>query len=183
MTPPENRKSCDPQLLTRPPDSTWGVADLGDYARAQSRAIDDGDRTLTACYWRLGLALQLARQQFAHRQWGRYLHELRIDKTRAAKARAIHATFASEQLVAGLTVQEAYRQRLRKPRAARPRRTTSNPNAPLDFLLGACEQAESIADEAEFAGAERAAKLLTMIDTAIAELEKLRRLVRSRLGA
>lgn len=179
----DDPKSCDPQLFLQPPDPGWGVDDLARYARAQEQAIVEGDRSLTACYWRLGRALELARKQFAHRQWGRFLADLGIDKSRASKARAIHGTFESETAVAELTVQEAYRRRPRKPRTAAKCAAAPPADHLLEFLLGVCKQADFYSDEARCAASERAAKALGAIEATIAELDKLRALFRSRLGA
>lgn len=49
--------------------------------RAQDQAIVASDRSLMVCYWRLGLALNLARRHFGQRQWGLFLEELGINKT------------------------------------------------------------------------------------------------------
>jgi len=184
MTPlDDDLKSCDSQLLMKPPNPQWGVEDLGRYARAQDQAIVASDRSLTACYWRLGLALNLARKHLGHRQWGRFLDELGIDKTRASRARAIHGTFETEQQVAELSVQEAYGRREKKPRLAAPaeRRPEKQKEDPIEFLLGVCKQADFFSDHANFTEPDQAAAILTMIDETIAELDKLRSLYRQRV--
>ncbi len=185
MNSSDGPKSCEPQHLQQPPDPTWGVEDLGQYARAQEQAIVAGEHSLTACYWRLGLALNLARKHFAHRQWGRYLGELGIEKTRASKARAIHGTFAVAEEVAELTVQEAYRRRQLKPRIATAKRRPSPPPSTdlVEFLLGVCKQADGCADQVEFIEHEQAKQILTTLDETIAELDKLRQLFRARVSA
>lgn len=177
---PQTAKSCLPKLLPEVPDANWGVEDLNRYARAQSESIDAGDRALASNYWRLGLALSLVRRQFTHRQWGRNLESLGIDKTRAAKARAIHATFASLELVAGLTVQEAYGRRQRKTRVAR-RQAPAHSHNSGEFLQGVRAQADSLTEEVASVDPDRAAKLLAMVEETIAELEALRSLLRSRI--
>lgn len=185
MNSSQTAKSCEPQLLQQPPDSTWGVNDLGHYARAQEQAIAAGEKSLTACYWRLGLALNLARKHFAHRQWGRYLGELGIEKTRASKARAIHGAFEAEDEVAALTVQEAYRRRQSKPRAATAEKRVTPPAEfdLVEFLLGVCKQADGCADQVAYLELEQAQQILTTLDETIAELDKLRQLFRARVGA
>ena len=177
-------KSCVPQHLQQPPDPAWGVEDLGHYARAQEQAIAQGEHSLTTCYWRLGFALNLARKHLAHRQWGRYLGELGIEKTRASKARAIHGTFTAEEEVAELTVQEAYRRRQQKPRVATAERRPSPPPEfdLVGFLLGVCKQADGCADQVEFIEHEQAKQILTTLDETIAELDKLRQLLRVRVS-
>ena len=48
-------KSCDSQLLPEgDPTLEWGLDQLGVYAQLQYRQIMDGEKTLTAAYWRLG---------------------------------------------------------------------------------------------------------------------------------
>ena len=185
MTPDEVPKSCDPQHLLTPPDPAWGVDELASYARTQNQAIVAGEQSLTACYWRLGLALNLARKQFAHRQWGRYLEDVGIEKTRASKARAIHGTFDKEADVAELTVHEAYRRRSQKPRVtpAEKRSSTPSPVDPVEFLLGVCRQADCCAEQVEFVEPEQARRILTVLDDTIAELDRLRGFYRVRVGA
>lgn len=108
-------KSRDSQLLPEgDPTSEWGLDHLDVYAQLQYRQIMDGEKTLTAAYWRLGRALVLAKQIFKHGCWGQHLKILGIDRTRAAKAAAIFKTFVKEGDVAGLRVDEAYARRDRK---------------------------------------------------------------------
>lgn len=171
--------------MTQAPDAAWGVEDLGRYARAQEHAIVEGEQSLTTSYWRLGLALNLARKHLAHRQWGRYLGELGIEKTRAAKARAIHDAFTAEKEVAELTVEEAYRRRRRKPRA-RNSNDRPAPTSAVDlvgFLLGVCRQADASADHVPFLEFEQAKRILLTLDETIVELDKLRRCLQARVNA
>ncbi|MEK6234594.1 MAG: hypothetical protein N2C14_07765, partial [Planctomycetales bacterium] len=77
-------KSCDPQLLHEQPNEAWGVERLGEFAQARHREIEADEQSLAQAYWRLGLALNLARRQFSHGQWAKFLDELRIEKTRAS---------------------------------------------------------------------------------------------------
>jgi hypothetical protein len=84
-----------------------------------------------------------------------------------------------------LTVQEAYRQRAKKPRrAAVADGRSEKPTVDLtDFLLGVCKQADFYADQADFVEPEQATKFLTMIDETIAELNKMRSLFHRRVSA
>lgn len=176
MSIDEDLKSFDPAIFTDPPDAQWGVADLGRYARAQDEAIAAGEKALSPIYWRLGLALNLARKQFAHGQWTRYLREHEIDKTRAARARAIHGTFETEQQVAELSVEAAYRRRKKKPRtttATKPD-VSQPPPGVIEFLLSVCQQADRFAEQAEYLPMEQAAAIVMTIEETIAELVKLR---------
>jgi hypothetical protein len=116
----ENGKSCGPQLFDGgEPNNEWKLEELGVYARKQYRQILDGEKLLSLAYWRLGHALVLAKEAFQHGKWAQYLEDLKIDKTRASKARAIYRTFDNPDEVAKLTVEEAYAKRQRK-QSARP---------------------------------------------------------------
>jgi hypothetical protein len=109
------KKSCGPQLLiTGEPSHGWGVDELGQYCQTQHEAIVSGEKELTPIYWRLGLALSLARKHFGQGQWMQYLASLNIDKTRASKARAIFRAFSTAEQTAGMSVEEAYGKRHRK---------------------------------------------------------------------
>jgi len=181
----------DSQLFASHPDPTWGVDCLGEYARQQDQAIVNGEQALTAYYWRLGLALELARKQFSHSQWGRYLSSLGIDKTRASRARAIQRTFEAEEQVAELSVKEAYSRRKRQPRKSPILRSASR--APVaerheevdlvNFLVGVCHQVESCLSQAESASAEQANCYLSVLEEALRELNGLRQRLLQRVTA
>lgn len=103
-------KSCGPQLFDpNEPSKKWGIKRLSDYAREQHAAIVKKERLLTPFYWRLGHALELARPDFNHGQWARFLKSQRIEKTRASKARAIYQAFGSAEEVARMSVEAAYK--------------------------------------------------------------------------
>ena len=184
-------KSCDPQLfMDGEPDSKWGLDDLGGYAQSQHRAIADGEQTLAPCYWRLGLALNLARRQLSRRQWGRFLQERNIDKTRASKARAIHRTFPTENVVEGLSVQEAYRRRERKVKRQNSGESTveeSVTEAPCDDLLSFLQKvrarADFFMDDAGFTEPGDTDMLLAALSDAVVGLEKLRDLVERQVSS
>jgi len=109
-------KSCGPQhLVEGEPNSDWGLDELDNYAQKQHREIVNGETGLAPTYWRLGAALDLAKEKFQHGKWGKHLQSLGIDRTRASKARAIHRTFGKVDDLEELTVEEAYRLRDSKP--------------------------------------------------------------------
>jgi len=112
-------KSFDSQLLSEgEPDAEWGIDQLNVFAQMRYRQLMDGEKSLTVAHWRLGHALVLVKKIFKHGHWGQHLKDLGIDKTRAAKATAIYKTFAKEEEVAGLRVDEAYARRKRKSKKA-----------------------------------------------------------------
>lgn len=173
----EGAKSCGPQLFEDVPHDGWGLEQLTGYANAQHAAIEDSEQMLTPVYWRLGLALRLARRHFARGQWGHFLQELGIEKTRASKACAIHRAFESEQLVEGLTVEEAYARRKRKPRKTSPRDNDKNKTRRDlgQWLLKVCREADGFLDVASNIPPNKAASLVPAVDAAIDELQVLRR--------
>ncbi|MCY2995962.1 MAG: hypothetical protein NTY19_50145 [Planctomycetota bacterium] len=178
-------RSCDPQLLEATPQEDWGVEDLGQYAQGQHQAIQKGEQSLAVHYWHLGLALDLARRHFARHQWGMFLEELGIDKTRASKARALHRTFPTEQAVEGLSVQDAYARRERKPHgpSSEKRRQKQKQQGLFDWLLDVCKKADLFLDEAGFADPSESSTLLPAVDAAIDELTKLRARLQKLTGA
>ena len=104
-------KSCSVQLSIKMPTADWTLKQLGEWATDQHRAISENETAATVLYWRLGLALELIRQKFEQGKWTAHLQSLGIDKTRACRACAIHATFASEAELAGLSVHQDHAQR------------------------------------------------------------------------
>ena len=175
-------KSCDPQLLNAAPPKPsvphedWPLDQLSQYARAQNSAITQSERSVTAHYWQLGLALNLARRHFSHGQWGKFLEEIGVDKTRASKACAIHRTFQQQELVEDLSVQEAYQRRERKPRksSTKTRRKKSTCGGFSQWLRDVCKHADFFLDEAACTEPNDAASLLPAVNAAIEELTSLR---------
>jgi len=176
----ENGKSCGSQLFEGLPQENWELDRLAQYACTQHDAISEGESSLAQLYWRLGLALNLARQHFNRGQWGRFLEDLGIDRTRASKARAIHCTFDTEDGVEGLSVQEAYRRRKRKPRksGARKRRKRREHHGMDRWLLEVCKMADFFLDEASCVKPDEATSLLPPIEAAVEGLTLLRERVR-----
>lgn len=172
----EDQKSCEAATFAEPPNERWGVEDLGRYARVQDEVIAAGEHALCPVYWRLGLALSLARRQFVHGQWTRFLRQHEIDKTRAARARAIYRTFEAEEQVAQLSVEEAYRRRKRKPRTPKATKVDVTPTTPdvMTLLLSVCREADRFTEQMVGLSADQTATIITTIEETIAELEKLR---------
>lgn len=126
-------ESCESQRFEEQPAENWGVDDLGRFAHARHQEIETDEASLAQAYWRLGLPLNLARSHFARGQWAGFLDEWGVDKTRASKARAIQRSFKTQESVAGLSVQEAYKQRKRKvgkrsAKKSRPSRRETGPD-------------------------------------------------------
>lgn len=178
---------CPSHIFATSPDANWGLEELGQYAQDIDRAITDGERSLTPCYRKLGLALELARRQVSYRQWGKFLAHLKVDPTRASKARAIYRTFPSPTDVSRLSVKEAFRRRKRhKPCQAQSQENpTASPVGPaqdlVQFFVNICRNAERGQLEMESVSAEKAGLFLTALDAAIAELGKLRSLLHARV--
>ena len=178
------QESCGPQLMPKgDPTIEWGVQELGVYAQVQHRQIVGGETSLSAAYWRLGLALNLARKQFGRKQWQPYLDDLGIDKTRASKARAIQRTFDEVGQVADLSVEDAYAHRERKPHgktkksAASGRKMPRQTKAIRTFAAAVCKKAQSLVDEAAFAESEDAVVLVPAVRNAIEQLQGLLKLL------
>ena len=173
--------SCGSQPLSSgTPTREWGVDELGSYAQLQNRQIVEGEKLLTPSYWRLGQALTFAKKSLNHGQWGRYLKELGIDKSRASKARAIYGAFANLEDVAELTVEGAYSQRPRKKQT--PVSDSKNGNITEQdtqrvrkSIEKIAKQSGDVAHDAAFAGPQEAAILIPSVRKAIDELRELLR--------
>jgi hypothetical protein len=175
-------KSCGSQLLpVGDPTSEWGIDHLGVYAQLQYRLILDGEKSLTAVYWRLGRALAFAKQIFKHGCWGQYLKDLGIDKTRASKATAIHKTFGKEEDVARLRVDEAYARRERKKVKKQTDSDGENAAAKKDAktlrrsIGNIARQTGAAIHNAAYAGPQEAVILIPAVRKAIRELVELLR--------
>ena len=152
----EDEKSCDPQLSGEAPTEDWCVERLGEYAQSRHQEIAAEEQSLAQTYWRLSLALNLARQKCTYGQWAKFLDALGIDKTRASKALAIHRTFKTEQSLEGISVQEAYRcrkRKLQKPSAKKEGRKKSKTSM-VDWLFDICDKVDLYSADVDYAGAE-----------------------------
>jgi hypothetical protein len=171
-------KSCGPQLLyDGEPSNEWALEELNIYAQIQYRQILDGEKLLAPAYWRLGNALVLAKKAFRHGKWQQHLKDLGIDKTRASKARAIYRTFAKENDVVGLTVEEAYARRTFKqsPEGNDGARADSKKDVRrLRASVGSiAKRTEDAIHDAAFAAPEEALILIPPIRKAIGQLQDL----------
>ncbi len=156
------------------PSNEWTPNQLGWYAQAQQQQIVDGEKLMTPAYWRLGQALHFAKKNFGHGQWTKFLESWGIDKTRAARARAIYGAFDNEQAVLGISVEQAYKQR--KRRRVNTRKIVPQPEGQaLDRLAtDVCKQSESLIDQAAFIDPKIAVGLLPKLEEAIQSLQRLR---------
>jgi hypothetical protein len=104
------------------------------------------------------------------------LTELGIDKTRASKARAIYRTFAQEDEVAGLTVEEAYARR-RKKKGKEPADDVATPKPDVKGLRKSvgkiAQRTGAVIHDAAFAVPEEAVVLIPAVRNAIRQLEEL----------
>lgn len=169
-------KSCGPQHWAQEvPTAEWDVEQLRRYAQAQYSAILKSEESTTSLYWRLGRALNLVRGQFAYGQWQRFLKDIGIDKTRAAKARSIARTCESEQDVEGMTVEEAYGRRQRQNRKRGGNRNEKGSDDPdlMAMLAGVCEFVDSLLTEPSVIDAVEADELLPAVEAALSGLQQL----------
>lgn len=170
-------KGFGPQLFPEgEPTNEWQIEQLGCYAHSQQQRIEEQERLATPAYWRLGKALCFAKKSFGHGQWEKFLEHWRIDKTRASKARAIFAAFESESSLQDISVEEAYRQRKKRPlKERRKLKRQSRGNADLcNFFSGVSKNAETLIDSAAFVEPANARDLLPAVEEAIKGLERLR---------
>jgi hypothetical protein len=111
-TKTKSPKSCGPKHLEEEaPSHDWELERLTEYAQRFHQLIADGERTLAPHYWRLGNALAIARKNFQHGQWQKYLASIEIDRTRSSKALAIFRTFSTVEALESRSVEEAYEAR------------------------------------------------------------------------
>jgi len=175
-------KGCGPQLsISEIPTDEWKVDRLGEFAATEHRAIVADETTLAPRYWRLGMALNLARKQIRHGKWLSFLESYEIEKTRASKARAIHRTFESEQDVDGLTVEEAY---ARRERRGGGRTSTSEDGVQklAAYLHTLSDCVDGVACDAQWSPPEAVVELLSDLDQAIIKLERLRQELQSQVA-
>jgi hypothetical protein len=180
------QEGCSVQHIpTGQPSTEWTTEELSAYARAKHEAIRDSERLLAVNYWRLGQALNLLRRNFNSGQWERMLGDLKIHKSKASRARSIAKTFDKEEMLAGLTVNEAYAKRARSPQASKGGRKKSpekdKQGKLMSFLQHVSETGELLIDEAGFAEEAEVATILAAADEAVAKLDKIRCLLRERV--
>lgn len=127
--------SCGPQSLSEMPSHSWELDRLAGYAQQQHAHLIEEEKAVAPNYWRLGMALTLLRKNFGRGQWGMCLVALKIDKTRASKARAIFRTFSAESDMEGLSVEEAYDRRHRPRRLSKKRSRQRKQRASVEEFL------------------------------------------------
>lgn len=193
MNPPaETPKSCEPQLFPHDePSHAWDLDRLSAAAVAEYQELLADERAVTTRYWRLGRLLCLARKNFQRGQWGPYLQELGLEKTRAFKAMRIYETFATAAETVGLTVAEAYDRRQRRPRKPKADRPAATPemeaNSGRSSVPSWTQFAESITtavarqlEDAEFWTAAEIATALGEVARAATALRQLEDRLRGR---
>lgn len=183
MTETVDEKGCESQPLPEGnPTPKWTSEQLASYAQQQHQQIASSEEPLTSLYWRLGLALSVARAKFKHGKWGEYLQSLGIDKTRASKARAIHKACPKERDIANLSVAKAYARRHRK-KARKAEPAVMSDKAELrEFLKAVCIDAEKYFDVAAFLEPVQASEFVLDIENTIKKLEELCARARERAG-
>ncbi len=108
----KSTKSCTVQPLAgEQPVTDTSPEKLVEQARVIHDRIATSEQSLTRDYWELGQTLELAKKDLNHGQWNQFLTDYGIDKTRAARARAIRRTFASPDKLEDLTLKQAYEAR------------------------------------------------------------------------
>ena len=182
-------KSCDSQFSEqeRSPNSDWPLDELTDYAKTAHTSIKDDEESLAAAYWRLGHALTLAKRHFGRGQWGKYLAECGIDKTRSSKSMAIYRTFPEITGLAGKSVDAAYKERKRKKgkrgsnSSADSQLGSSDVHKPSEdqeatlrtFLVQLREDAEHWVHEASFVAQADTAQLIELVEQSMSVLQEI----------
>lgn len=184
-------KSCGPQQFPEgEPTELWTLDELGKYAQRQHRQIVANEQKLAQIYWRLGRALVFARNNFMHGQWGLYLQELGIDRTRASKAKAVFRTFPAIEDLESLTVEEAYARRKRKEPPSVPSqqgnsgkpRKSSQMHALVVSLRQVNQYVNRTLDQISAVKSSQATRLLSMTAKAIEALQELQTKIREAHG-
>ena len=141
----------------------------------------------------LGQVLVVARRQYQHGQWVKFLTMRGIDKTRASRAMAIFRTFSQVADLDTMTVKQACASR--KVRAKKTSRQSKNrsrkpiaqseftaPTSLGDWLDVLTTKSTRFTEEATFATGDAAGKLLDTVDQAMRQLQGLRELLAQRMA-
>ena len=184
-------KSCDSQLSSEElcPNSEWPLSELTDYAKTEHASIQQEEESLATSYWRLGYALTLAKRHFGRGQWGKYLAEQGIDKTRSSRAMAIYRTFPGMEGLAGKSVDAAYKERKRKKKSNRGKSqddsdsgledkdtnetSDERPDTLQTFLVRLRQDSEHWVHEAAFAPQCEIAELIDLAEQAMSALQEI----------
>ena len=90
------------------PDGTWDIDALGNYAQEQEQLIHAAETFETPYYWRIGLALNLAKKSLTKAQYRQFVQARGFHKVKVSKARAIAGFYARPEDVVDMTVHDAY---------------------------------------------------------------------------
>lgn len=190
----KSTKSCTVQPLAGDQRAVdMSPEKLGEQARVIHDRIATSEQSLTRDYWELGQTLELAKKDLNRGQWNQFLTDYGIDKTRAARARAIRRTFASPDKLADLTLKQAYEARRRKAKKTKSRGASSRKHSvetvPLpvaqmtlqSFLTIDESLHHHLLDEIEFASESEVPALLAEFEHLEGFLEQLRSALLKRL--
>ena len=177
---------------------TSSTDELGAAAAAALAAITADERSVTARYWYLGQLLTWARKPLTHGQWGQFLKQWNIDKTRAANAMRIFHEFPTAAATAALTVAEAYARsakpssknatarKLRQAKKTQPVTAPESTSVP-DRIQSWTKFADMMTivverqlEEPEFLTPAEAAEALTSLDRLLAALHQCEARLRER---
>jgi len=182
-------KSCDSQLSSEEqcPNSEWSLDELANYAKTEHTTIQQAEESLAATYWRLGHALILAKRHFGRGQWGKYLAELGIEKTRSSRAMAIYRTFPDMAGLEGKSVDAAYKERERKKKSTGEKSKDDSDLENHDneetaddgedtlraFLVRLHQDSERWVHEAAFVSQDESVELIDLVEQAMSVLQEI----------
>ena len=167
------------------PTTQWTFEELIAHAQLQHASIAEAEKPLSALYWRLGKALEMARGKYKHGRWGKFLESLGIEKTRASRARAIFSTFPDETDVADMSVDRACKQGSRKkhPTERDDAASRSGPATIRSFLKPLVIELDDLYDVVAFLSPAEAKELTPDMDDSRRKFEALCELLRTRVQA
>jgi hypothetical protein len=130
----------------------------------------------------------LAKRHFGRGQWGKFLTELGIEKTRSSRAVAIYRTFPEMEGLAGKSVDAAYKERERKKKATGGESKGDSDSQYSDteetrddgedtlqaFLLRLRQDSEHWIHEAAFVHQGEATELIDLLEQAMSVLQEIR---------
>ena len=98
--------------LMSPPDASLTIEQMADYMRGQLKVIGGYQKKLAIHTYFLGEALVTTKEQFkeeGRRDFGKYLEDIGISPATATRARQLYDLVESSEILAEMTVTEAYR--------------------------------------------------------------------------
>lgn len=184
----ESQKDCGPQPFPGAKLShATPLEQLGVLAQEVHAELIAGERAATPGYWRLGQILSLAKKQVERGRWADYLASLKIEKTRASKSRAIFRTYSSPKQLEGLSVSEAYEQRVRTARKEKTTPDVLRRSDPVPFkaalprwIYTLIDDAQRLRDEVEFLTETEVTTVLKTVGGAEQLLRELKVLLQRR---